>query len=70
MRAQEGTYGDLLLEMFDCLSTELSRLLEARERRGGSADSETALMDAKIAHLGTTLDRLEAAIGPEHVHLH
>ena len=66
--------GMLLLEMFDSLSTELSRLLEARHRSHTSAgtdtDSDGILQDAKIAHLRKTLDRLELAIGPECVLLH
>ena len=64
----------LLLEMFDSLSTELSRLLEARHRRHTSAGTETdsdgILLDAKIAHLRKTLDGLQVAIGPECVLLH
>ena len=64
----------LLLEMFDSLSTELSRLLEARHRRhtsaGTNTDCDAILLDAKIAHLRKTLDRLEVAIGPECVLLH
>ncbi len=64
----------LLLEMFDSLSTELSRLLEARHRSrtsaGTYADTDSVLLDAKIAHLGSTLDRLQVAIGPECVLLH
>jgi hypothetical protein len=58
----------LLLEMFDSLSTELSRLLEAQHRSrtsaGTNADSEV-LLDAKIVHLRNTLDRLQMAIDPE-----
>ena len=64
----------LLLEMFDCLCTELSRLLEARHRSHTSAgtdtDSDVVLLDAKIAHLRNTLDRIQLAIGPECVLLH
>ena len=60
----------LLLEMFDCLSTELSRLLEARSRSGASPERETALLNTKIVHLRDTLDRLQAVIGPEGVLLH
>jgi len=64
----------LLLEMFDSLYTELSRLLEARHRShtsaGIDADSDAILLDAKIAHLLKTLDRLQVAIGPECVLLH
>ena len=64
----------LLLEMFDSLSSELSRLLEARHRSDTSAatdtDSDAILLDAKIAHLRKTLDRLQVAIGPECVVLH
>ena len=64
----------LLLEMFDSLSTELSRLLEARHRSctcaGTDADSDAVLLDARIAHLRKTLDGLQVAIGPECVLLH
>lgn len=64
----------LLLEMFDSLSTELSRLLEARHRSctvaGTDADSDAVLLDARIAHLRDTLDRLQVVIGPECVLLH
>ena len=64
----------LLLEMFDSLATELSRLLEARHRSHTSArtetDSDGILLDAKIAHLRKTLDRLQVAIGPECVLRH
>jgi hypothetical protein len=64
----------LLLEMFDSLSTELSRLLEARHRShttaGTDTNSDEILLDAKIAHLRKTLDRLQVAIGPECVLLH
>ena len=64
----------LLLEMFDSLSSELSRLLEARHRShtsvGTETDSDRNLLDAKIAHLRKTLDRLQVAIGPEYVLLH
>jgi hypothetical protein len=64
----------LLLEMFDSLSTELSRLLEARHRSGRfagtDADSDAVLLDARIAHLYNTLDRLQVVIGPESAHRH
>ena len=63
----------LLLEMFDSLSTELSRLLEARHRShtcGTDAYSDGILLDARIAHLSKTLDGLQVAIGPECVLLH
>jgi hypothetical protein len=59
----------LLLEMFDSLSAELSRLLEVRHRScafaGTDADSDSVLLDARIAHLRNTLDRLQVVIGPE-----
>ena len=58
----------LLLEMFDSLCTELSRLLEARHRsciiEGTDADKDAVLLDARIAHLRSTLDRLQVVIGP------
>jgi hypothetical protein len=61
----------LLLEMFDSLSTELSRLLEARHRSctfaGADADRDAVLLDARIAHLRDTLDRLQVVIAPESV---
>jgi len=64
----------LLLEMFDSLSTELSRLLEARHRScscaGTDADSDAILLDARIAHLCNTLARLQVVIGPESVLRH
>ena len=62
----------LLLEMFDSLSIELSRLLEARHRSCGFAgtDADAVLLDARIAHLCNTLDRLQVVIGPESVHRH
>ena len=61
----------LLLEMFDSLSIELSRLLEARCRFAGTdADSDAVLLDARIAHLCHTLDRLQVVIGPESVLRH
>jgi hypothetical protein len=60
----------LLLEMFDCLSTELSSLLQAQHQSGRSPESETALRNARIAHLRHTLDRLQAVIGPEGLLLH
>lgn len=59
----------LLLEMFDRLCTELSQLLEARHR-SDTSDSDAVLLDAKIAHLRNTLDRLQVVIGPECVLLH
>ena len=63
----------LLLEMFDSLSIELSQLLEARHRRHTSAGTDTSdaiLLEARIAHLRKTLDRLHVAIGPECILLH
>ena len=63
----------LLLEMFDSLCSELSRLLEARHRSctiaGTGADGD-AVLDARIAHLRSTLDRLQVVIGPEAVLRH
>jgi hypothetical protein len=64
----------LLLEMFDSLCTELSQLLEARHRSctfvGTDADRDAVLLDARIAHLRSTLDRLQVVIGPESVVRH
>lgn len=64
----------LLLEMFDSLAIELSRLLEARHRSctfaGTDADSGAVLLDARIAHLRSTLDRLQVVIDPESVLRH
>lgn len=64
----------MLVEMFDSLSTELSRLLETRHRictlAGTDADSDAVLLEARIAHLRNALDRLQVVIGLECVLVH